>query len=68
MLPDTLRRREVTGARLRDGALHVTFGAPDDDARTAGRDGNSRAPGRDGDGNGSGRRSVTGAADVAARN
>jgi arsenite-transporting ATPase len=30
VLPDTLRRREVTGARLRDGALHVTFGAADD--------------------------------------
>ena len=27
VLPDTLRRREVTGARLRDGCLRVTFGA-----------------------------------------
>jgi arsenite-transporting ATPase len=27
VLPDTLRRREVTGARLRGGGLQVTFGA-----------------------------------------
>ncbi len=28
MLPDSLRRREVTAAKLRRGRLRVTFGAP----------------------------------------
>lgn len=28
-LPDSLRRRQVTGAQLRDGVLRVTFGLPD---------------------------------------
>lgn len=35
MLPDSLRRRPVAGATLRDGALRVTFGAPDRSARGA---------------------------------
>ena len=35
MLPDSLRRRAIDGATLREGALRITFGAPDRSTRGA---------------------------------
>jgi arsenite-transporting ATPase len=66
VLPDTLRRREVTGARLRDGGLRVTFGTgeADADGRVAGTA--QDAGEADGDGHGRATRRDATAADAPA--